>query len=106
MSSNAQLAHHVFFWLKHPESTADLDQLLTGIRSLTKIETVRDFHIGIPASTTPRDVVETTYHASELLFFDSVADQEAYQNHPLHQQFVEEHAHLWEKVVVFDTLSA
>ena len=106
MSSHAPLAHHVFFWLKNPDSEEDLAKLLAGIRRLTAIETVRGHHIGVPASTAPRDVVETTYHASELLFFDSVADQEAYQTHPLHTAFVEEHAHLWAKVVVFDALSA
>ena len=34
--------------------------------------------------------------------FDSVADQEAYQPHPLHKAFIERCGHLWEKVVVYD----
>jgi hypothetical protein len=106
MHSQPSLVHHVFFWLKRPDSPEDLAQLLNGIRGLTAIEQVRQFHVGVPASTTPRDVVETTYDASELLFFDSVEDQEAYQNHPLHKKFVAEHAHLWAKVVVYDSLQA
>jgi hypothetical protein len=106
MSGNiARVSHQVFFWLKHPESAADLNQLLSGIRSLTAIETVRGFHIGVPASTEKREVIDNSYSASELLFFDSVEDEQAYQIHPLHQKFIAEHSHLWSKVVVFDSLS-
>jgi len=106
MNPPAKLVHHVFFWLKRPDSAEDLESLLAGIRSLTAIEEVRGHHIGVPASTEKRDVVENSYSASELLFFDSVEDQESYQSHPLHQKFVEDHAHLWEKVVVFDVMQA
>jgi hypothetical protein len=99
------LVHHVFFWLKNPGSKEDLAQLLAGIRGLAKIETVRGLHVGVPASTEKRDVVENSYSASELLTFDSVEDQNIYQAHPLHQKFVAECSHLWSKVVVFDSIA-
>lgn len=98
-----KLAHHVFFWLKNPDSKADLAQLIAGIKSLAAIETVRGLHVGVPASTEKREVVDNSYSASELIFFDDVAGQDAYQVHPLHKKFVAEHAHLWRKVVVYDT---
>ena len=101
-----QLIHHVFFWLKNPDSKEDLARLLAGIRSLAQIETVRGIHVGVPASTEKREVVENSYSASELLTFDDVAGQNAYQVHPLHQQFVADCSHLWSKVVVFDSISA
>ena len=47
----APLVHHVFFWLKNPDSKADLAQLLAGIRGLAAIEVVRGIHVGVPAST-------------------------------------------------------
>ena len=100
------LVHHVFFWLKNPGSKEDLAQLLAGIRGLAQIETVRSIHVGVPASTEKRDVVENSYSASELLTFDDVAGQNVYQAHPLHKKFVAECSHLWGKVVVFDTISA
>jgi hypothetical protein len=106
MQSLPKLAHHVFFWLKDPESSADLARLLAGIRSLGAIETVRALQVGVPAPTADRGVVDQSYSASELLLFDSVKDQDAYQSHPLHQKFVADHAHLWEKVVVYDSLEA
>jgi hypothetical protein len=94
--------HHVFFWLKDPSSNENLAQLIAGLQTLRKIKTVREVHIGTPASTEQRDVVDNTYHASELIFFDKLEDQESYQNDPIHQQFVSNCSHLWEKVVVYD----
>ena len=100
------LVHHVFFWLKNPQSTEDRDKLLKGVKSLSRIETIRTLHVGVPASTEKRDVVDNSYHVSELMFFDSVEDQKIYQDHPIHQKFIQEHSMLWEKVVVYDTIQA
>ncbi len=101
-----KLVHHVFFWLKNPSSTADRDKLLAGVKSLKKIETIKFLHVGVPASTEKRDVVDNSYHVSELMFFDNVEDQKVYQDHPIHQQFIKEHSMLWEKVVVYDVMEA
>ncbi|NJM24472.1 MAG: Dabb family protein [Bacteroidia bacterium] len=98
------LTHHVFFWLKNPGSTTDRDNLVQGVKGLAKIETVKKLIVGVPASTEQRDVVDASYAVSELMFFDSVEGQNVYQDHPLHKKFIEEHAHLWDKVVVYDTL--
>ena len=100
-----KLVHHVFFWLKNPQSKADLERLLTGLRTLAKIETVRGAHFGVPASTEKRDVVDNSFSASEILFFDDVAGQNVYQEHPIHKKFVAECEHLWEKVIVYDTIA-
>jgi hypothetical protein len=103
-NTKKQLAHHVFFWLKNRDSKEDLNKLIEGLRTLSKIESVRKLHIGVPASTEIRPVVDATYSASELIFFDDVAGQDAYQVHPIHEKFVEQYAHLWEKVVVYDSI--
>lgn len=105
-ASNAmpKLLHHVFFWLKNPDSATDRAKLIAGVKSLAAIETVRSIHVGVPASTEKRDVVDNSYHVSELLGFDDVAGQDVYQVHPLHKKFVDEHQHLWSKVVVYDAL--
>ena len=99
-----QLAHHVFFWLKNRESKEDLNKLIAGLRTLEKIESVRKLHIGVPASTEKRPVVDSSYSASELIFFDDVEGQNIYQEHPIHKKFVEQCSHLWEKVVVYDSI--
>lgn len=103
-AATPKLLHHVFFWLKNPNSAADRAKLIAGVKSLAAIETVRSVHVGVPASTEKRDVVDNSYHVSELLGFDDVAGQDAYQVHPLHKKFVDEHQHLWSKVVVYDAM--
>jgi hypothetical protein len=100
-----KLVHHVFFWLKNPDSKEDLNKLVAGLRTLAKIESVRGIHIGVPASTEKRPVVDATYSASEILFFDDVAGQNVYQEHPIHKEFVDKCSHLWERVVVYDTVA-
>ncbi len=96
------IIHHVFFWLKNPDSKEDLAKLLAGLQTLRKIKVIRKLHIGIPASTEKRDVVDNSYHASELMFFDNLADQKIYQDDPIHQKFIADCSHLWGTVVVYD----
>ncbi|MDV3456550.1 Dabb family protein [Sphingomonas sp. HF-S4] len=97
-----KIVHHVFFWLKNPESVADRDALIAGLRELAKIDVIRDLQIGVPASTEQRDVVDSSFQVSELMVFDTVVDQKTYQDHPLHKAFVAKCEHLWRKVIVYD----
>lgn len=101
----APLAHQVYFWLKNPDSKEDKAKLIEGIKTLAAIEQVQGIHIGIPASTEKRDVVDNSYAVSELLFFNNAADEHAYQIHPIHKAFVDNYSHLWSKVVVYDSVS-
>lgn len=101
-----QLVHHVFFWLKNPSSTEDRDKLVEGVKTLSKIETIRKIHVGILASTEKRDVVDTSWQVSELMFFDDTAGQKTYQDHPIHLAFIKNYGHLWAKVVVYDAAEA
>ncbi len=102
MEEKKQLVHHVFFWLKNPGSIADRDQLVEGVKTLRRIETIRKIHVGVPAGTEKRDVVDTSWHVSELMFFDDEAGQKVYQDHAIHQAFIKNYGHLWAKVVVYD----
>lgn len=104
MLSETPLIHHVFFWLKNPDSTEDRDALLAGVRALGEIPQVKGVHVGVPAATEQRGVVDSSYAVSEILLFDSLEDQATYQSHPLHQKFIEENSHRWSKVVVYDTV--
>ncbi len=101
-ASTPSLVHHVFFWLKRPGEQADRNQLIAGLRTLRAIPVIRDLQIGVPAPTEERSVVDASYDVSELMYFDNAADQKAYQDHPIHQAFVKQCEHLWQKVVVYD----
>ena len=100
------IVHHVFFWLKNLGSTEDRDKLVEGVRTLSKIETVREFRVGIVASTEKRDVVDKSWAVSELMFFSDLAGQATYQTHPIHLEFIKNYSHLWEKVIVYDAADA
>jgi hypothetical protein len=95
--------HHVYFWLNNPESATDLEQLKKGLQTLTVIETIGMYQIGLPAAT-DRDVIDRSYSVSWMLMFDNLEDEEIYQHHPLHKKFVEDCAHLWKKVTVYDSV--
>jgi len=105
MQGKSSVIHHVFFWLKNPFSKEDQQKLIAGVKTLKQIKTVRQLFVGVPASTEKRDVVESNYHVSELIFFDDLDGQKAYQDDPIHKNFVEEYGHLWDKVVVYDVLN-
>ena len=95
--------HHVYFWLKNPDSKEDKTKLIEGLRKLSKVKTIKSYHIGQPAGTN-RDVIDRSYSISWLLFFDNAADQDSYQTDPIHLKFVEECSSIWNKVVVYDSI--
>lgn len=97
------LIHHVFFWLKEPKNENHKKQLVKALNDLLKVETIKMSHIGFPAGTESRDVVDHSYSISYMTIFDDQEGQDAYQVHPLHIKFVEENSHLWSKVVVYDS---
>lgn len=105
MSDNSTFIHHVYFWLNNPDSKADFDKLVAGLRKLSVVKTIKAFYIGKPADTN-RDVIDHSYSVSWLLFFDNKADQDSYQTDPIHLAFVKECKQLWKKVVVYDTVDA
>jgi hypothetical protein len=106
MTNKYPIVHHALFWLKNPNSKEDRDKLVAGVKSLGKIETIKELHVGVVASTEKRDVVDNSWGVSEVMFFADLEGQATYQNHPIHQEFIKNHSHLWEKVVVYDAVDA
>lgn len=96
--------HHVYFWLKKPLSRESGMKFENGLKQLVTIETIVGKHIGTPA-TTNRGVIDSSYSYSLLLTFKNKKDQDIYQTHPTHLKFIEEFGELWEKVVVYDSVS-
>jgi hypothetical protein len=98
------IRHQAFFWLKRPGDLADRDQLITRLKALGQIDLIRTLQIGVPAPTESRDVVDNSFDVVEMMLFDTLADQKAYQDHPIHQRFVETCSPLWDRVVVHDSI--
>ena len=95
--------HHVYFWLKNAGSESDRNKLVEGLKKLSEVKTIANFHIGKPAAT-DRDVIERGYAVSWFVQFANDTDQASYQTDPIHLKFVEECSHLWSKVIVYDSV--
>ena len=95
--------HHVYFWLKNADNADDLNKLVAGLKKLSAVNTIKEFHIGKPAATS-REVIDGSYSVSWVTLFDTKADQDSYQSDPIHLKFVEECAALWKKVIVYDSV--
>jgi hypothetical protein len=105
MAEKNIFVHHVYFWLKNPGSAEDKTKLIEGLQKLSKVSTIKTFHIGQPAATN-REVIDRSYAISWLVFFNNAQDQDSYQSDPIHLKFVEECSHLWNKVIVYDSVDA
>lgn len=103
MKKEKFIAHQVYFWLKNPGSSVDREQLIDGIKTLRKIETVHKLTIGVVAATEKRPVIDDTWGVSELALFKDLAGQAAYQTDPIHLDFIKNYSHLWSKVLIYDS---
>ncbi len=103
MPKKKLIAHQVYFWLKNPGSNEDREELINGIKSLRKIQSVKKLTIGVVASTEKRTVIDDTWSVSELALFNDLASEAAYQVDPIHLDFIKNYGHLWSKVLVYDS---
>jgi hypothetical protein len=100
----SKFIHHVFFWLKEPVTDEMRKQFENALKELVTIGTIVDHHLGKPAGTN-RSVIDSSYEYSLLLTFRHREDQDIYQTHPTHLKFIEENSYLWERVIVYDSIS-
>ena len=94
--------HSVYFWLKKDLSQDQRNQYVAGLRSLGKIPSVRHWFIGTPAAT-DRPVIDRSYSYALTVVFDDAAGHDAYQAHPIHDQFRDECGTFWDRVVIYDS---
>lgn len=95
--------HHVYFYLKNPNNAQDEAKLMEGLKKLARVPTIQYAHIGTPAATS-RPVIVKDYAISWMCFFKNIIEEEIYQTHPIHLDFIKDYSHLWEKVVVYDSI--
>ncbi|MEO6286137.1 MAG: Dabb family protein [Dyadobacter sp.] len=95
--------HHVYFYLKEPNNAQHEAKLLEGLHKLAKVPSIQYVHIGRPAETS-RPVIVRDYTFSWMCFFANIIEEEIYQTHPIHLDFIKEYSSLWEKVVVYDSV--
>lgn len=95
--------HTVYFWLKEGTTDEQKEAFERGMESLREVASVRALHFGPPAMT-PRDVVDNSYDYGLTMFFEDAAGQDAYQVDAVHEKLIEDHAAIWERVQVYDTV--
>ena len=97
------LVHTVLFNFKPEVTEAQIESCASDARNLlAKIETVKDLYIGSPADTEVRPVSVRDFGLSLTVLFESIADQNVYQAHPLHDEFIGNNKETWAKVAVHD----
>ena len=98
----AMFIHTVYFWLNDSAGPDVQGKMLTDIPFLLgEIPGVRHCWVGKPAMT-PRDVVDNSYQVGLTVVLDDTAGHDAYQVHPLHNEFVARYKQYWKRVQVYD----
>jgi len=96
--------HVVYFWLNNPDNDEDRTSFERSLKKfLDASKYAKTKFIGVPADT-PREVVDGSFTYSLILSFSSKEAQDLYQKEAAHLKFIEESEHLWEKVVVYDSV--
>jgi hypothetical protein len=96
------LAHSVFFSL-HDRSGPAIEQMLGACRKyLSGHPGIVFFACGTPNEELDRPVNDRDFDVALHIMFESKAAHDAYQDAPLHQQFISENKASWRIVRVFD----
>jgi hypothetical protein len=95
--------HVVFFWLidESKDVSKKFEEELR--KFIEQVDVIKTSHIGKPAPT-DRDVIDNTWSYSLILTFNSKKEQDHYQDHQAHLQFIENASSLWKKVLVYDSI--
>jgi hypothetical protein len=96
------LIHSVYFWFKTDADPQHVAEFEDGLRRLMGIPQIKLAHFGRPEQTPPRLVIDGSYDWALVEHFNSLADHDAYQEHPLHLEFLERFQTLWQRVQVYD----
>ncbi|MFO0907907.1 MAG: Dabb family protein [Isosphaeraceae bacterium] len=97
------LAHNVYFTLED-SSDAAIDALVASCKKyLADHPGVVFFAAGKLQPELNRPVNDRGFHVALHVVFDSLASHDAYQDAPLHHQFIAENKPNWKQVRVFDS---
>lgn len=99
----SKFVHVVNFWLKKDITQKDRADFTKGLTSLEKITSLASFHVGQPAPT-ERPVIDRSYDYCLVCTFDTAADHDAYQTDPIHDDFRDNCAKYWDKVLIYDSI--
>ncbi len=102
-AAEPQLAHMVFFTLKDESLEAKQKLVEACKKYLSKHPGTVYFSAGTLCEELNRPVNDRDFDVAVHLVFKTKADQDHYQDAPMHLQFIEENKDNWTKVRVFDS---
>ncbi len=94
--------HSVYFWFKSDADPAVVARFEQGLARLATIPDIETARYGRPAATPKRDAIDDSYAWALVETFADLAAHDRYQEHQIHQEFLQEFASSWEKVQVYD----
>ena len=96
------LVHTVIFWLKNDLSDEERSTFFKEVATLGTIPSVEDFHLGTPAQTPKRPVIDDSYDCAVTVVLQDLAAQDQYQIDPILKEFIDTCSSFWERVVIYD----
>jgi hypothetical protein len=106
LNTTGPLLHIVFFWLKEPNNNKDRAEFEAAIKKLiVNNPQATSNHLGCPAGSKKRNVVDNSFTYCYTMSFPDLDSQNKYQRDPTHSIFIEEASHLWERVLVNDSIT-
>tara|TARA_A200000159_G_C7165281_1_gene273057 strand:- start:53 stop:352 length:300 start_codon:yes stop_codon:yes gene_type:complete len=96
------LTHTVIFWLKKDLSEDQKVVFTNEVKTLGEIPSVESFHLGTPAPTPKRPVIEDSYDYAITVVLKDMNAHDDYQMDPIHLDFIDKCKDMWERVVIYD----
>lgn len=97
--------HTVLFWLKDPNNENHKTTFEASLKQfIDDSNYVQNSHIGT-AVNSKRNVVDSSFTYCLSVSFISKEEQDKYQDEPAHLKFIDECSKLWEKVLVYDSVT-
>ena len=97
-------AHNLFFWLRKDLSATEVKNFEKFFEGLKKLPYQKNLRYGVPAGSSPRAVLDSTYTYNCAMQFDSLEELEAYGKLPEHLALVQQYKPFFEKMLVYDTV--
>ena len=105
-NTTGPFVHSVYFWLKNPDNLENTNAFEKAIRKLIRTNPqATSNHFGKAAEVEERAVVDNSFTYFYMMIFSDLKTQNLYQTDPTHEIFIKEAAHLWERVIVYDSIS-
>jgi hypothetical protein len=96
------LIHSVFFTLRDDLTEQQRIDFRTGVESLATIPSAASVHIGTPADTPVRPVINRDYDIALTVILNDIPAHDAYQEDPIHNKFIQDYNTYWTNVTIYD----